>query len=248
MDSLFQELRFATRSLLRSPSFLGLALATLALGIAANTGFFSAVTAVLPSPLPFVDSDPLAAPGDHPLQNPQRTKVARPNCLEGEERSKSFDEIAASRSMLVTLTGDPAERVMLALVSRELFEVLGVEPVLGRTFTPEEDRPGATPVVLISHGLWLRRFGGDPEVVGKTIGINGGQSEVIGVMGPEFEFPHEQIEVWSALGLLGDQTENPVQTLAIATVGPSGGIGPGNPASAITMKGRGFSHLGPGLS
>ncbi len=224
MDSLFQDLRFAARSLLKSPAFLIVAVSTLALGIGANTAIFSVVNGVLLRPLAFVDADRLVTLWENnPLQNRQRANVSHPNYLEWKQQSRSFEEIAAWRSMLVTLTGgDQAERVMLALVSRELFEVLRVEPVLGRTFTAEEDQPGVTPVVLISHGLWLRRFGGDPSVVGKTIGINGGESEVIGVMGPEFEFPSERVEVWSALGLLADQMENrAVHTLsAVARLSP----------------------------
>ncbi len=224
MDSLFQDLRFAARSLLKSPAFLIVAVSTLALGIGANTAIFSVVDGVLLRPLAFVDADRLVTLWENnPLQNRQRANVSHPNYLEWKQQSRSFEEIAAWRSMLVTLTGgDQAERVMLALVSRGLFEVLRVEPVLGRTFTAEEDQPGVTPVVLISHGLWLRRFGGDPSVVGKTIGINGGESEVIGVMGPEFEFPSERVEVWSALGLLADQMENrAVHTLsAVARLSP----------------------------
>ena len=210
MDDLIQDLRFAARSLRKSAGFTVVALLTLALGIGANTAIFSVVNGVLLRPLAYDQPDRLVTIAEsNPVQDREGFNVSYPNYLEWKKQSRVFEQIAAVRTMSVTLTGgDEAARVLLSLISRELFAVLRVEPALGRGFLAEEDRPGADPVVILSHGLWQRRFGADPEVVGKTIAINGSSSTVIGVMPPEFEFPSEDVELWAPIGLLADRMQN----------------------------------------
>ncbi len=210
MDDLIQDLRFAARSLRKSAGFTIVALLTLALGIGANTAIFSVVNGVLLRPLAYDQPDRLVTIAEsNPVQDREGFNVSYPNYLEWKKQSRVFEQIAAVRTMSVTLTGgDEAARVLLSLISRELFAVLRVEPALGRGFLAEEDRPGADPVVILSHGLWQRRFGADPEVVGKTIAINGSSSTVIGVMPPEFEFPSEDVELWAPSGLLADRMQN----------------------------------------
>ena len=210
MDDLIQDLRFAARSLRKSAGFTVVAVLTLALGIGANTAIFSVVNGVLLRPLAYDQPDRLVTIAEsNPVQDREGFNVSYPNYLEWKKQSRVFEQIAAVRTMSVTLTGgDEAARVLLSLISRELFAVLRVEPALGRGFLAEEDRPGADPVVILSHGLWQRRFGADPEVVGKTIAINGSSSTVIGVMPPEFEFPSEDVELWAPIGLLADRMQN----------------------------------------
>ncbi|MEE8521094.1 MAG: ABC transporter permease, partial [Gemmatimonadota bacterium] len=210
MDDLIQDLRFAARSLRKSAGFTVVAVLTLALGIGANTAIFSVVNGVLLRPLAYEQPDRLVTITEsNPVQDREGFNVSYPNYLEWKKQSRVFEQIAAVRTMSVTLTGgDEAARVLLSLISRELFAVLRVEPALGRGFLAEEDRPGADPVVILSHGLWQRRFGADPEVVGKTIAINGSSSTVIGVMPPEFEFPSEAVELWAPIGLLADRMQN----------------------------------------
>ncbi len=210
MDDLIQDLRFAARSLRKSAGFTVVAVLTLALGIGANTAIFSVVNGVLLRPLAYEQPDRLVTIAEsNPVQDREGFNVSYPNYLEWKKQSRVFEQIAAVRTMSVTLTGgDEAARVLLSLISRELFAVLRVEPALGRGFLAEEDRPGADPVVILGHGLWQRRFGADPEVVGKTIAINGSSSTVIGVMPPEFEFPSEDVELWAPIGLLADRMQN----------------------------------------
>jgi putative ABC transport system permease protein len=186
------DLRFALRQLLKNSGFTAVAVLTLALGIGANTAIFSLINAALLRALPFPDPDRLAviwadSPGRSGLEHlpPANADVAA-----WREKSESFARLAAfsPRSADLVDGGDP-ERLGAAGVTAGFFETLGVTPQLGRTLAAEEEAPGGPPVALISHGLWQRRFGGDPALLGKGISINGGLRTVIGILPPEFDFP-----------------------------------------------------------
>jgi putative ABC transport system permease protein len=197
-DEMFQDLRFSLRMLLKNPGFTLVAMLTLAVGIGANTAIFSVVNAVLLRPLPYQDPDRLAMLWtDDPKHNIHEEGVSYPNFLDWRSQNKLFTDMAiCSRGNPVVLTGgDEPERVMGDLVSANLFPLLGVRPALGRAFSPDEELLRAR-VVVISHGLWRRRFGAAPDAIGKTMEIDGQTSQVIGVMPPDFYFPTKDTQLW----------------------------------------------------
>jgi len=190
MGSFIQDLRFGVRMLMKQPGFTLIAVLTLALGIGANTAIFSVVNAVLLRPLPYSEPGRLVQVW---VTNPQANRwgdwVSYPDFLDWREQNTVFDEIGACREFPFNLTGtDSPEALFGAYVSASLFTVLGVKPILGRTFLAEEDRPGANRVAVISHGLWQRRFGADPGLIGKTIQVDGESHVVVGIMPPGFKF------------------------------------------------------------
>src|SRR5262245_20599979 len=183
------DLKFACRQLLKNPGFSVVAVLTLALGIGANTAMFSLVNAALLRALPFPDADKLAViwadKEGRNLGPPANADIA-----EWRGQNANFAKIAAFSARTADLEdGDDPERVGAAGVTAGFFETLGVNPLLGRTLAPDEEAYGGPPVVLISYGLWQRRFGGDAAIIGKNISINGDQRTVIGVLPPEFDFP-----------------------------------------------------------
>jgi len=191
MESFSQDLRFGARMLMKNPGFTLIAIFALALGIGANTAIFSVVNAVLLRPLPYSESDRLVQVWEtNPKANRWGDWVSYPDFLDWREQNTVFDEIGACRPwMIFNLTeGDSPEALAGAYVSASLFTVLGVKPILGRTFLAEEDRPGANRVAVISYGLWQRRFGADPGLIGKTIQVDGESHVVVGVMPPDFKF------------------------------------------------------------
>src|SRR3989454_7542462 len=165
MHTLWQDLRFAVRMLVKNWSVTAIIVVVLALGIGANTAIFSVVNAALLRPLPYVDPDKLVRLSEDRPNVPQMS-ISYPNFLDWREQNKVFSGIAALQFRSLNLTGkDEPERLAARAVSAELFDVLGVKPALGRSFAPEEDRPGANPVCIMSHGLWERRFCSDPPVI-----------------------------------------------------------------------------------
>jgi predicted permease len=184
LERLVQDLRFALRAMRKSPVYTTVAVATLALGIGANTAIFSVVNGVLLKPLPYHDPEHLVTILDHG-NNP----IAPGNFLDWQHDSRSFDRMAAACLWGATLMGgEHAEQVSGMLVSDGMFELLGVAPLLGRTPSREEALPGRANVVVLSHALWQRRFGGDPAVIGKSVELSGSPYTVIGVMPPQFRF------------------------------------------------------------
>src|SRR5262249_11377786 len=176
MNSLLLDLRQALRALARSPGFTAVAIATLALGIGANTAMFSVIDATMLKPLPFARPDELVhlTESDAPSDLTHRNPVAPGNFLDWRERQKSFTALAAATSMSLNLTrADPPERLLGAAVTWDLFATLGVRPALGRDFRRDEDRPAAEGVALLSQGLWRRRYGADAAVLGTTISLAG---------------------------------------------------------------------------
>jgi putative ABC transport system permease protein len=188
MDHLRQDLHYAVRRLFKSPGFTLVAVVTLALGIGANSAIFSVVNGVLLKPLPFPESDRLV--GLFHVSEGHRAVMSGPNFNDVMHAATSFENAAATSTGRVILTGDgePA-RLKQAEVSASLFDVLRVRPEIGRAFNADENTPGKTGVVILSHALWQQRFGSDPGVIGRTITLDGTSKEVVGVMPGGFDYP-----------------------------------------------------------
>jgi putative ABC transport system permease protein len=192
MDSLLSDTRYTLRMWMRHPGFTAVAVLTLALGIGANTTMFSIVNATILRPLPFPDAERLATVWKGPVNNPDRLNiVSLPNFRDWRARSRTFESLAlfdsAGRGYNLTGQGEP-EQVSGVRVTATFFPVLGVPPLLGRTFTEAEETPGNDRVVVLSHGLWTRRYAADRSIVGKAIEIGGQAHTVVGVMPATFRF------------------------------------------------------------
>jgi putative ABC transport system permease protein len=198
MQSLLRDIRFGLRSLLRSPAFTIAAVATLALGIGANTAIFSAVHAILLRPLTYPDAERIAVVWTTTTQS-ERDVAPYPLFAELRERSTTLAGLAALTRTAAEFTEamDP-EEVPGAGAAGDFFRVLGVEPILGRTFAPVGVEEGNDDIVVLSHGLWTRRFGADTAIVGTRIRIGVGTREVVGVMPPGFAYP-DGAEFWIPL-------------------------------------------------
>src|SRR5580658_7750012 len=187
MESLIQDLKYAARVLLKSPGFVAIAVLTLAMGIGANTALFSVVNGVLLRPLPYTRPSELVVLSEK-TANFESFSISYPNFLDWQRSNSSFASLAAYRSDDFSITGSgEAERVRAGMVSAGFFEMLGVSPARGRLFTAEEDHLGAAPVALISAGLWHRKFGSAPDIIGKRITMNGAGYTVIGVVPTSFQ-------------------------------------------------------------
>src|SRR5580700_9463287 len=177
----WQDVRYGLRVLLKHPGFTAIAVLTLALGIGANTALFSVVNGVLLSPLPFPNPERLVAVYSKTQQFPE-SSISYPNFLDWNRNNHSFSKLGAFRSEEYNMTGEgEPERLHGHMISADFFPALGINPLLGRNILPEEDKPGAAPVALIGDGLWKRKFGLSPEVLGKRITLNGKAYTVIGV-------------------------------------------------------------------
>jgi putative ABC transport system permease protein len=182
MGTLLQDLRFGARTLLKSPGFTVVAVVALALGIGANTAMFSIVNSVLLRPLPYPEPERLTLLFTSMPQF-RDASVSYPNFLDWQQRSRSYENMAAYRNETFNLTGQAnPERLRGKMASSTLFSVLGVQPIVGRTFTADEDRRGAAPVVDLTDSFWKSRFSGDPGVVGRTITLNEKLYTIIGVV------------------------------------------------------------------
>jgi putative ABC transport system permease protein len=189
--------------LLKKPGFTLIAIFALALGIGANTAIFSVVNGVLLRPLPFEDPDRLVRLGEWSQQVPGMS-ISYPNLLDWREQQSVFTGIAATRFNSYNLTGgDEPERLQGRDVSANFFDVLGVKPALGRTFLPEEDHANSNRTVVLSHGLWQRRFGADPQIVGKVISLNSQSHTVIGVLPQGYRYG-TATDVFVPIGLKED--------------------------------------------
>jgi putative ABC transport system permease protein len=200
-----EDLRYSLRVLARGPSFTLVAVVGLALGIGANSAIFTATNAVLLRPLPYQKSDQLVLlwqvdrrNGDHEI------KASSPDYIDWKEQSSVFQDIAAfnaNSGLGLNLSGTghsgaghPA-RISATSVTGNLFSVLGVTPTLGRSFLPDEERPGSAPICILSHDLWRRQFGSDPKIIGKAVTLNGEMWTVVGVMPAGFRFP-QSVDLW----------------------------------------------------
>jgi predicted permease len=198
LRTLRQDLHYALRMLRKSPGFTAVALATLALGIGANSAIFSVVNGVLLEPLPYRQPDQLVyLYSQFPTMGFDEFWISPPEYRELQERARSFSAIGAWRTGRVNVAGaESPVRVTSAIASAEFFTALGVAPVLGRTFSTDEDTPNGPAVAVISHGLWQRVFGADPQLVGNRIQIDGAPTTITGVMPPGFDIEDEGVDVW----------------------------------------------------
>jgi putative ABC transport system permease protein len=204
MNTLLQDIRFGLRMLLKSPSISIVATIALALGIGANTAIFSVVNAVLLRPLPFPDPDSLVAVFETDTQRGLiRGSHSYPNFFDLRTQNTVFQHVATYRSgdYIMTGRGEPA-RLQGAVVTADLFPLLGVQPMLGRVFLPDEDKATETGrVVILSHDLFQKRFNGDPSILNQAITLEGIKFTVVGVMPPSFEFPiqNDPVELWTTI-------------------------------------------------
>jgi putative ABC transport system permease protein len=200
IDTLFQDLRYASRVLRKNPGFTFVAALTLALSIGANSAIFSVINAVLLRSLPYREPDRLVLVSYY-QPNGERDEASGADFLDWRDQAKSFEQIAAYTFDTADLTGNgDAERLNAGMVSAGLFAALGVAPALGRDFIKEEDTYGGPHVVILSDGLWRRRFGGDPQVIGRAITLGGQSRTVVGIMSGGFRFPGEP-DLWLPLAL-----------------------------------------------
>jgi putative ABC transport system permease protein len=202
MGVLIQDLRYGARTLLKKPSFALVAVTTLALGIGANTAIFSVVNAVLLRPLPFKDQDRVVVAWNRGAEaaGGDRTPLAVTDLLDWRTQSKSFANVSAYQQRYFNYTGgDSPERVRGAGVAADFFETLGVQPLLGRTFQPDEEKPGAVRVAMISEGFWRKYFAADPGVLDRTIKLNDVAFDIVGVMPAGLNFPSREVEIWTAM-------------------------------------------------
>jgi putative ABC transport system permease protein len=203
MNGLLQDFRYALRQLRKSPGFAAVAVITLALGIGANTAIFSVVNGVLLRPLPLKDPDRLVriwhTPPAKSFPGISTFAVSAANYLDWEKQNQVFERMAIMTYQGLTLTGDKPEQVDTCAASSGFFETLGVAPMLGRTFTPEEDQRGRSDVVVLSYRFWQQHFGSNRDIVGRNITMDGRQFLVAGVMPQSFRFP-DFAQMWKPMG------------------------------------------------
>jgi putative ABC transport system permease protein len=203
MEALLQDIRYALRRLAHSPGFTLASIVTLALGLGATTAIFSVVDAVLLRPLTFQDPSRLVVVWERFAARAQETNVVNPaNYLDWRDRATSFSDLAALAWSQQTFTGDVPELVQGRSVTPNFFRTLGLAPLFGRVFTPAEALPGGPPVIVLSYGLWRRRFGGDSAIVGRPVPVAGGSAVVLGVMPPALRpMPWGTEEYWEPFRL-----------------------------------------------
>jgi predicted permease len=193
MQTLWQDLRYGARMSFKNPGFTLIAVITLALGIGANTAIFSIVNGLLLNPLPYRNADRLAIIWTHsPGANVAQDWPSPGQFSSLKSENSVFEQLALAHGSNIILTGNAEpERLGAVRASSAVFSLLGAQAMLGRVFLPEEDTPDKTLTVILSHSLWQRRFGGDPNVLGQTLTINGRGYNVVGVMPPDFALGHE---------------------------------------------------------
>ena len=202
MRTLLQDIRYGLRVLAQRPGFTAVAVVTLALGIGANTAIFSLVNAVLVRPLKYRDAERLVMLWeDSTAAGFARDNLAPANYFDWKSQQQSFDQTAATRQLTFDLTGDGEPEKLLGFgVEASFFPLLGVEPALGRALLPGDDSENAR-VVVLSHGLWQRRFGGERSIVGREVLLNGEKYTVVGVMPRGFQFQYSNFDLWTPFGL-----------------------------------------------
>src|SRR5690349_9698709 len=214
METLLQDLRYGMRLLVKNPSVTIVAVITMALGIGANTALFSVVNGVLLKSLPFKDADRVMGVLETNAKFPAPgISSSSLNYRDWKEQNKSFETLSARQPFTANLTSsDQPEKIQGEKITWDYFTTLGVAPLAGRTFTETEDRPGGDPVVLLSEGLWRRRFGADPGVVGQAIPINGQSATVIGIMPNDYR---PNFEFWMPLGLVFQNADRNLHNLQV---------------------------------
>ncbi len=210
MQTLWQDLRYGARILVQNPGFTLIAVITLALGIGANTAIFSLIDAVLLRPLPYHEPERLALVWEDSTSiGFPRDTPAPANYSDWKAQNRVFEEMAALDPRSFTLTGEgEPEKLMAYGVTANFFPMLGVLPAQGRNFLAEEDRPGAPRVAIISHRMWQDRFGGQREILGREILLDGEKYSVIGVMPADFQFTQRYIKLWTPLAFSQGELNN----------------------------------------
>jgi predicted permease len=188
INSLGQDMRYGLRALLKQPGFTLVAVLTLALGVGANTAIFSVVNSVLISALPYRGADQLAIVWERSQRNAQNT-INLGNFFDWKEQNNVFEGMAAFADIRTNLTGaGEPEEIPAQVATDNLFAVLGAQSLLGRTFTSEDGKQGQNNVIILSYSLWQRRFGGDPQIIGRKVVLNNNENTIIGVMPPDFKW------------------------------------------------------------
>jgi len=227
MTALVQDLRYAIRKLIQSPGFTAIAVLTLGLGIGANTALFSVVNGVLLNPLPYPHSSQLVAVYER-VAGLDSAPIEYLNFLDWQRDSKSFVSMAVYRNEDYNFIGNgEGERLSGYMVSAGFFNTLGVAPVLGRTFGVDDDQIGAAPVVILSGGLWKRKFGSSPEIIGQPIILNGTAYTIVGIIPDNFSFYGNMRDVYTPIGQWRD---------------------PSFRDRRISVSARAFGRLSPGLT
>jgi putative ABC transport system permease protein len=252
IDTVFQDLKFAIRMLRKSPGFALLAIITLALGIGANTAVFSLVDAVLLRPLPFPESNRLMAVI---LADPKEVRTGsisfgNADFIAFRDQQKSFSHVAAYSGGLGGFSytsGGEAHRVRGVAVTADFFRTLGVTPERGRGFQPEDDRLEAQPVVMLSHDFWQTQLGSDPEIIGKSINLNGQPQIVVGVMRPGVRFPsNEPVDVWPLRRIAPSGGRPPYYLAVFGRLKPD--VSPEQAAQELSAISQGVGQAYPGSS
>jgi len=222
MNMLLQDLRYGLRMLLKHKGFTAVAIIALGLGIGANTAIFSLVNGVLLRPLPYPEAERIVYfEGRNDAMGISNSNISVPDFAEWSKQEQLFAATAlfsAGNGTLTDAGGEP-ERVPRAGVSSTFFEVLGVQPMLGRAFIAEDDQPTREPTAILSEGLWKRRFGGDASIIGKTITVNARAMTVVGVMPAAFQFPGET-QMWTTQQIIGEQPRDNRAYSALARLRP----------------------------
>jgi putative ABC transport system permease protein len=235
------DLRYAGRALRRYPGFAAVVILTLALGIGANAAIFSVVDAVVLRPLPYDRDGRLVAVWGN-LHKPGLEEIpgSAAEFVDYRERNRVFDAIAAYDTRGVNLTGfEQPERVPAAVTTASLFSILGESPALGRSFVAADEQPGRNHVVIVSHSLWQRRLGGDPNVIGRTIAVDGTNMDIVGVMRAGFTFPDDVNELWQPLAFTAEDISDDQRGSHSYTI-----IGRLKPGVTVTRARAGMKTLG----
>jgi predicted permease len=222
MENLLRDVRFGMRSLAKSPLFTGMAAAILALGIGANCAMFSLIDAVLLRPLPFPDAQRIVVLWERQPHQDRHNSVSPVNYLDWRERTRSFETMAVVFSLPMNLSGIGEPRAVDgAMVGAEFFRVLGIAPLLGRTFNVSEDVPNGPNVAVLSYSLWRGQFGGDRTILGRIIRLQDRASTVVGVMPEGFDLPFLHADIWVPAGIRrGMQTDTGRYLTVIARLKP----------------------------
>jgi len=244
----WQDVRYSARLMRRTPGFAVAAILTIALGIGATTAMFSVVYGVVLRPLPYREPDRLVNLWSTAIKRGlPRANVGMANVYDWRARNHVFEDIAALRRVAnfnLTGQGEP-ERLSGSAVSSNLFPVLGVTPLIGRTFTEDEDEIGHEHVALLTYPLWVRRFGADPGIVGRSITLNGEPHTVVGVMRPDFAFPTREYQIYTPLTFDPEELVNRMNYsyLALARLRP--GASPAQAQAEMTVLAAQIEHEHP---
>ena len=210
METLLQDLRYGARMLLKHPGFTAVAALTLAFGIGANTAIFSVVNAVLLRPYPYKDQDRLMWLWETRLPEIPRLSPSPANFLDWQKQNTVFEQLEACNVRNFNLVGGAnSARIRGMVITHGFLSMLGIRPRMGRDFLPDEDRPGCNNVVILSHELWQRQFGGDPNILNQSIKLDDQPFTVIGVMPPNRGFRFQDDHLWTPIAFTAEQIAEP---------------------------------------